>query len=182
MRTKREIQTELLLLQCRRGDPDAFARLTRVWERRLLYYIRRIVATEEDAWDVLQEVWLRVWRKVSGIRETSSFRAWVYAVAHNSAISHARHETRVDELHESAPVPDADDSAPTFDNDDAARIHRALDRLGPQQRQVLTLFFLEEFSQAEIAEILAIPKGTVKSRLYHARQALRSALDGERQR
>ncbi len=90
MRTTREIESELVLLRIHQGDTQALGRLTHLWERRLLYYIRRIVATEEDAWDVLQEVWVRVWKKISTVRDVSALRTWLYRVAHNAAIAHAR--------------------------------------------------------------------------------------------
>lgn len=181
MRTTREIQSELLLIRCRTGDATAFTDLTRLWERRLFYYIRRIVASEEDAWDALQEVWLRVWRRVGSIRDASAFRSWLYAVAHNTAVSPVRHDARMEAAHDSIPEPAAGE-APTFQNDAAERIHRGLDRVAPQQRQIFTLFFLEEFSQAEIAVILGVPVGTVKSRLFHAKHALRNVLDSEHER
>lgn len=178
MRSTTDIECELLLLRCHRGDATAFAALTRLWERRLFYYIRRIVRSEEDAWDVLQEVWVKVWAKVASVRDAAALRPWLYRVAHNTAISHLRQEARVEAASQALEDP-VSGSEPSFDREDTQRIHRALDRLAPVQRQVLTLFFLEEFSHAEVASILGIPVGTVKSRLFNAKQALRALLDAE---
>lgn len=178
MRSRDEIESELLLLRCHRGDTAAFADLTRLWERRLFYYIRRIVRSEEDAWDVLQVVWMRVWSDVSKVRDAASLRSWLYRVAHNTAVSHVRHEARFETAQDALEGPCAE-TEPEFDREEAERVHRALDRLSPVQRQILTLFFLEEFSHLEIAEILGIPVGTVKSRLFHAKHALRALLDAE---
>jgi RNA polymerase sigma-70 factor (ECF subfamily) len=180
VRSAREIECELLLLRCHRGDANAFTALTRLWERRLLYYIRRLVRTEEDAWDVLQEVWIKVWGNVGSVRDAASLRPWLYRVAHNAAVSHMRYESRIEALSEALEEVAATGCEPAFDSDEADRIHRALDRLAPLQREVLTLVFLEEFSHVEVADILGIPVGTVKSRLFYAKQALRALLDAEK--
>jgi RNA polymerase sigma-70 factor (ECF subfamily) len=66
----------------------------------------------------------------------------------------------------------------TFDGEDAAAIHRALDKLEPKHRVVLTLHFLEDFSIVEISQIIGCPDGTVKSRLHHAKKAMRKLLTG----
>lgn len=179
MRTKLEIESELCLLRWRQGDAQAFERLVRLWERRLLYYIRRIVVAEEDAWDVLQEVWTTVWRRSSSLRDVTVFRGWVYRIAHNSAVSHLRRQNRHESCQEVQEEPCAPAEEPAFDNEDAAQIHRALEAIPSGHREILTLFFLEEFSHAEVAEILDIPVGTVKSRLYYAKRALREWLDSE---
>lgn len=178
MRNTTDIECELLLLRCHRGDATAFSTLTRLWERRLFYYIRRIVRSEEDAWDVLQEVWVKVWASIASVRDAGALRSWLYRVAHNTAVSHLRQEARVEAVTQTLEESVADGEH-SFDQEDAQRVHRALDRLAPMYRQVLTLFFLEEFSHAEVAGILGIPVGTVKSRLFHAKQALRALLDAE---
>jgi RNA polymerase sigma-70 factor (ECF subfamily) len=178
VRSKLEIESELCLLRWRQGDVPAFDALVRLWERRLFYYLRRVVVSEEDAWDVLQEVWTTVWRSGSSLRDTAVFRTWVYRIAHNCGVSHLRRQRRhetIQEAYEEPALPDA----PSFDDEDAARIHAALEQLPSGHREVLTLFFLEEFSHSEVAEILDIPVGTVKSRLYYAKRALRDRLDSE---
>ncbi|MBX7254774.1 MAG: sigma-70 family RNA polymerase sigma factor [Candidatus Hydrogenedentes bacterium] len=178
MRTKLEIESELCLLRWRQGEGHAFERLVRLWERRLFYYIRRIVVAEEDAWDVLQEVWTAVWRQGAGLRDVTAFRSWVYRIAHNCSVSHLRRTSRCEALEGVLDEPLSGEDV-TFDRDEAARIHAGLEQLPSGHREILTLFFLEEFSHAEVAEILNIPVGTVKSRLYYAKRALRERLDSE---
>src|SRR3954469_24429286 len=77
-----------LLQRCRTGDQEALAELARRWELRLLYYVRRLVASEADAWDVLQATWVRVMKGIRGVREPEKFNAWIYQVARNAALSH----------------------------------------------------------------------------------------------
>ncbi|MBI2435383.1 MAG: RNA polymerase sigma factor [Candidatus Hydrogenedentes bacterium] len=178
MRSKPEIQSELFLLRWRAGDRAGLEGLMQTWERRLFYYLRRTLSSEEDSWDVLQEVWLRVWQHAGEVKSPKCLPAWLYRIAHNTAVSHLRRQRRYQETLESAPAP-PEEGAAAFTAEDAERIHAGLDRLPLPFREVLVLFFLEEFSQAEIAEILGIPAGTVKSRLFYAKQALRGELDKE---
>ncbi len=178
MRGKTEIENELFLLQWRTGNRAGFERLIRNWEKRLFYYLRRLLTSEEDTWDVLQEVWLRVWQHAGEVQAPDRLPAWLYRVAHNAAVSHLRRRQRdLEVLDQASPL--HEEPVPAFSPETAERIHIALDQLPLPFREVLTLFFLEDFSQAEIAGVLEIPVGTVKSRLFYAKDALRKKLDEE---
>ena len=84
---KDAILQELLILRCKRGDEQAFTELIHLWEKRLFFYIRRLVATEEDAWDVLQQTWLKVFQGIKSLKHSGSFPTWLYKVARHVAIS-----------------------------------------------------------------------------------------------
>ena len=77
-------RSELLVLRCRRGDDEAFEELMSIWEKPLLYCTRRLLATEQDAWEVAQEVWFRVARRIGQLRSLDSLPAWLYQVARNA--------------------------------------------------------------------------------------------------
>ena len=175
--SQREIvEWKLLWLRCRRGDPDAMERLVRKLERPLYYFVRRIVAHEADAWDLMQDVWIRVFAGVRTVRAASTFKPWIYRTARNTALNHIRAERRylaaVEECSERLVEPEPDSSA----IDNAEEVHRALDQLPLAYREALTLYFLEEMSVRDMAEVLDVPEGTVKSRLYHGRRRLRLIL------
>jgi RNA polymerase sigma-70 factor (ECF subfamily) len=170
---------ELLLLRHRRGEEGALGELVSLWERPLFYYIRRFTSSESDAWDTLQQVWLQVVRRVETLRDPRAFPEWAYRIAHNAIVSRWRSEPSFNPLPEDSEVPDersAETGAALHDLD-PQDIHRALERLKPPHREVLTLFFLEEFSIDDIAGIVGVPQGTVKSRLHYAKVALRRILD-----
>ncbi|MBY0455980.1 MAG: sigma-70 family RNA polymerase sigma factor [Gemmataceae bacterium] len=159
-------------MRCRRGDPVALEELVRTYEHRLLYFVRRLVADEADAWDVLQQTWVRVLRGVHRLDDPRCLVPWLYRIARNAARNHNRdrdppHEPLLD--HPAAVEP------PRFD--DAEAVHRGLLKLSRPHREVLTLFFLEDLTVDEAAAVLDVPAGTVKSRLHYARQALRKVLD-----
>lgn len=172
------VELELLLLKCRRGEPPAFEALVRRFERPLFYFIRRVVQNEARAWDVLQETWIRAF---AGLRKGfahSGLKAWLYRVARNTAINHVRDESRqhaalAERFDEQSGLEDSSG----FCSDDAEEIHHALDRLDLSDREALTLYFLEDMSVREIAEVVGVPEGTVKSRLHFAKQRLRKILE-----
>src|SRR5437660_11731211 len=81
---------EALWRRCRAGDPEALEELIRRWERKLFYYVRRLVAEEADAWDVLQQTWLRVVRGIGAVRDADTLVPWLYCVARSAALSHRK--------------------------------------------------------------------------------------------
>ena len=89
-RTAEAIYEELLALRCRRGEKAALEELVRTWEKRLFYFIRRLVDNEADAWDVLQETWACVLSGISALREPRSLGPWLYRVARHAAFNHAQ--------------------------------------------------------------------------------------------
>src|SRR5215470_8628849 len=77
-------------MRCRRGDRMALEELIRTWERPLLYFIRRLVHDEADAWDVLQKTWMKVLSGISSLDEPGSLAPWLFRVARNTAFRHDR--------------------------------------------------------------------------------------------
>ena len=176
LRDKRLIQSELLATRWLRGDELAFEGIVRLWERSLFYYLRRLLDHEPDAWEVLQDTWLNVLKSRKSLRDPAAFPAFLYRSARNAALSRLRKRgLTIDAAPGDLPDPSTDDACFTaFDN--AEQVHHALDQLQFAHREVLTLFFLNELSLEEIATLLGIPTGTVKSRLHYARRAIRQAL------
>ena len=182
-RDKDTVARELLAMRCCRGDRAALEELIRTWEPRLLYFVRRLAHDEADAWDVLQETWLRVLNGIGSLSDPRSLAPWLYRVARNTALSHARSQQPSHEALEDHPDPFAGNSAGgLLDFEDAEQVHRGLLSLSLPHREVLTLFFLEDLSVEEVATILGIPQGTVKSRLHHAKRALHKVIAEEASR
>jgi len=180
LRSKSEIYNELLALRCRQGQRDALEELVRIWERPLYYYLRRLVDGEQEAGQVLQETWVNVLRGLPGLRKPDRLPVWLYSIARRTAMSHLRGEysQQALELYE-ADLPDVESGRPDPSFDNAEQIHYGLSRLSLAHREALTLFFLQDLSLEQIALVLEIPVGTVKSRLHHAKRALRAVLEEE---
>jgi RNA polymerase sigma factor (sigma-70 family) len=174
---KQILQCELLVIQCQRGDRSAFEAIVRMWERPLFYYLRRLAASEADTWDLLQETWLKVVRSIGSLRDPRALPAFLYKTARHTAISRIRRFQSEEVAVGGTDLEDvegADDGLADFEN--AEQVHHALDQLPLVQREALVLFFLQDLSLDEIANLLGIPIGTVKSRLHYGKLALWKAL------
>lgn len=171
------ILCELIVLRCQRRDPSAAGELVALFEKPLLYYLRRLVKSEDDAWDLLQETWISTFRTLHSLRDARALPAFLYRTARNHALAHLRHrgaDVRLYERVES--LQSGFEPESTFTAEDAAAVHAGLEQLSLPHREALTLFFLEDLTVEDIASVLGIPPGTVKSRLYYARQALKAIL------
>lgn len=176
MKSNEDIYIELLAVRCRCGTRRAFDELVTLLERRLFFYIRRLVRSEEDAWDVLQQTWIEMFRNIGHLRDSSRILPWLYRIAHNLAVSHIRKEGNVVMVPMDDLTVDSEENGSDFDRWDAAEVRAALETLSVAHREVLTLHFLEDFGLDEIAGITGAPPGTVKSRLHYGKLALRKAL------
>jgi RNA polymerase sigma-70 factor (ECF subfamily) len=176
------VQDDLLLLQCQQGDVAGFDRLVRRWQQPLLRYPYRLTGDWAAAQDVVQETWLAVIGGLVTLKDVTHFRAWLFRIAsHKCGDYWRRTQTRrqyAADCHQQAGTEagaNATAGAPPWG--DKADIEAAFGRLSPESRTVLALMYLEDFSIGEIAGLLSLPEGTVKSRLFHARQQLRQILE-----
>jgi RNA polymerase sigma-70 factor, ECF subfamily len=167
---------EWLALACQRGRPEAFEELIREMERPLLYYVAKLVRDEERALDVLQEIWLRAFRSIRQLKEPRRLRPWLYRIAHGLVVDRIRHDISQTQTEQARALPPDAAAEESFAPEDAAAIHRALDALNVNHREVLILHFLEDMPLAEIAATIDCPVGTVKSRISYAKQALKEIL------
>ncbi len=159
------------------GDRHAFETLMQVYERRLFFFVRRLTGNETTAFDLLQEVWLDVFRKLSRLRSPAAFRVWLYQIAHDKAVSQVRRTRRQEELLASLPTSEEVLDASEFERSEiAAQVRACIDQLEFDHRTVITLRFLEQMDLDELSALLRVPVGTVKSRLHYAKQALRQKL------
>lgn len=171
------LEERLWVLQAQAGDHEAFVRLMERHERQVLYFIRRFIERPEAALDAHQELWLDVFRGLPALRCPEAFRVWLYRLAHARAARFIRREMAERALVEPLEEVHAEASEEPWSETDAEEVHRALARLPPQQREALTLHYLRELTVDEIAEATGCPPGTIKSRLHHARAAMRQILE-----
>jgi len=177
-----------LIAACRAGQAEAFGVLVRRYQDRLYPSIVRLVGSREDAQDVVQDAFIKAFQKLDQFQGDSSFYTWIYRIAINLALSGKR--SRKPRLLQSLQLGDrhqavedrADQSA---DNDPVAALERseresmveaALRKLCPEHRAVVVLKDFDGYRYEEIAALLNIPIGTVRSRLHRARAELRQML------
>jgi RNA polymerase sigma-70 factor (ECF subfamily) len=169
----------VLWLRCRRGDPEVLERLVQKLERPLYYFVRRIVANDADSWDVMQHVWVKVFASMATVSSASTLKPWIYRTARNTALNYVcadrRYRAAIEDYRELSA--ESEETQEAFEN--AEEVHRALDQLELPYREALTLYFLEQMPVRDMAEVLELPEGTVKSRLHHGRRKLRSILESK---
>jgi RNA polymerase sigma-70 factor (ECF subfamily) len=183
-------QNHGLVNQCREGDPSAFARLVALHEGMVFNLAARMLGDVEEARDVSQEVFLQVYRTLGRFEGRSSVKTWIYRIVVNQCHNRrrwwrrrARERSRsIEDLTavEEARLSEAEAGASPFDRvrqaERAARVQEAMMSLSFAHRAVLMLRDAEGLSCEAVAETLALPVGTVKSRLSRAREALRVRL------
>ena len=157
------------------GDPDAFAALVRLHQRRAYAVARAIVLTHEDAEDAVQEGFLHAYRALARFIPDQAFGAWLHRIVANAALDITRRKKvrDADTLADTMASPFRD---PGESDELRRRLDEALATLGERQRSVIVLHDVEGFRHAEIGQILGIPEGTARSDLHHARARLRQAL------
>ena len=170
-------QNAMLAVQCQLGDRPAWEELVRRWHPRLWRFVAGMLTDRASAEDVLQNVWLRVVRSLVRLREPEKLSAWLYGIARAAVADRLRDQYRRPPADAVGEIPDSDDGLDAVDVADSLRA--GLARLHPADREVVVLYYLEERSLDEVAEISNIPSGTVKSRLHRARRVIRETLQNE---
>ncbi|MFD1156456.1 RNA polymerase sigma factor [Roseovarius aestuarii] len=180
MRNAGRIYEELLVQQAQAGDRVAMDHLAELRGPRLLIHAARLLGDADAARDVVQDAWIEILRGLPGLREPRAFASWATRIATRRVARYIK--GRVSDravakmlVQESeATEPEAGPAA-----SDARAVRAAIATLPPEQAATIALFYLEDMSVAEVAIALDIPRGTVKTRLMHARDKLKSALKGE---
>jgi RNA polymerase sigma factor (sigma-70 family) len=161
------------------GDRDAMTELYENYQRRLFRYLSQLTADRGLAEEILQDTLMAVWRNAASFEARSSVRTWLFGVtrrqAHNALRRRGQPPLNGDALEsvlDATPGPEVHALAA----EDSKRLAGAMRKLSPLHREVLALVLVEGFAYSEVATMLGVPEGTVKSRLSNARVALRALL------
>jgi RNA polymerase sigma-70 factor, ECF subfamily len=161
-----------------RGDHEAFEVLAISAGDRLYAIARLILRAPDLAEDAVQEALVRAWKQLPVLRDPDKFDAWLHRLVVNACADQGRQlrrgSQRVRPLVLEASV--SDETGVVADRE---QLERGFDRLKPDQRAVLVLHYYRGFSAAEIAQMLGIPEGTVRSRLHYSTEAMRAALEAD---
>ena len=167
-----------------RGDAAAFNRLMEQHERRMYAVAPRMCGNREDAQDCLQEAMLRVYRAIGGFKGQSSFSTWVYRITMNTCLDELRRKknrqsTSLDSLLDMGWSPSDDTNAPekqAIRSELRRNLNRAIQELPEEMRSAVVLRDIQGFSYEEIAHMLEINVGTIKSRISRGREKLREKM------
>ena len=179
--TERE---QLPVAEARVGSVDAWESLFRRYRLPLYVYVFELVHDEQASLDLVQETFINAFRHLGTLRDDDKFGGWLFGIAHQKCIQQWRRQNRDAEFQdELANAPIADDASPLdllIREEQEAEFMKLLPRLPTAQRSALLLHFIEGFSLEEIARSTGTEPGTVKSRLYYAKRALRRLLETQR--
>lgn len=177
-RSREATLQELLVVRCQLGEPEAFDELVDRWHLPIWRYVRRLISREDDAEEVTQEVWLRILRGILVVADPARLPAWIFTIARRAVMDRLRVRYAQAPLVplEEEPAGLLGTEEPDLRWMDEEILERALLDLSPMERDVLVLFHLQELTLREVAEVLGVPTGTVKSRLSRARVALEQRL------
>ncbi len=176
----RGLEDELLVVRCQLGERPAFDELIQRWHEPLWKYVRRLADDEDTANDITQDIWLRVLRGIGRLRDGAKLRPWIFGVARRALMDRLRGRYAQPLVADVDVATIAADDAPDDREEDLREMDEELNRLPVVEREALTLFYLRELSLAEVASVLEVPVGTVKSRLFRARRMLRDELETRR--
>ena len=165
------------------GDTEAFGELVEKHQNRLYHSMLRLSGSPEEARDVVQDTFVRAFVKLNTFRGTSNFYTWLYRIAFNTAMTQRRRtrpSVSLEQVRACGGEPEDRGEPPDqrlAKQDEAEQIQRALGALAEEHRTVLVLREIDDFSYENIAQILALPVGTVRSRLHRARMRMKEEIE-----
>ena len=166
-----------LVVRSQIGDDAAFAELLQLYSPRLRFYVGKMLhERHENTEDVLQEIWLGVFRALPRLNDAAAFRAWLFRIARDRVCREFR-RARI-EFHpiEEPQVENIPADAESDEAVDREAVRQQIELLSPEHREALVLRFIEDMSYDEIARVTGNTLGTVRSRIHYAKRALRRAL------
>lgn len=173
-----------LVMRIRSGDKNAFRQLVERTQRLVGHIVFRMVSNPSDREDLCQDVFLKVYNNLEQFRFQCKLSTWIAQIAYNTCVNHLK-KKRIPLFDDRTPETMTWDDVPSdrilpdteFEaNESAIRIQNEINRLPPLYRAVVTLFHTEEMSYTEIARVMNLPEGTVKSHLFRARKQLKREL------
>src|SRR5436305_8846588 len=186
-----EVSDQDLVHLCQKGDTEAFDQLVGRYRTRVFGMIYNMVHSEQDAWDLAQDSFLKAWKSIGRFRGQSSFYTWIYRIVMNVTIDWLRKKqvkgggTEFDDNVQLKHIEPASKTVPKTEalphqsmerEEIRARIEKAISQLSPEQRAVILMKEIDDMQYHEIAEALGCSIGIVMSRLFYARKKLQSLL------
>jgi RNA polymerase sigma factor (sigma-70 family) len=173
-KSRDQIYDELLVLKCQQGDSQAFNELVGRWQERLWRYALRLTGSDAAAWDIVQETWHGIIKGIRKLQDVAAFPQWAFRILNNKAADWRRKQHLQARLGEEI-TKQAQNNAEEHKGANERRysLCAAIEKLPSDQRALLTLRYREDFDLTQIADILGVPEGTVKSRLHRTVEKLR---------
>jgi len=180
-KSRDQIYNELLVLKCQQGSRDAFEELVERWQKRLWHYAFKVTGSESAAWDIVQESWYGIIEGIRKLEDAAVFGCWAFRILNNKCTDWLRKQHLQSRLSDQlANQAQNEPGQKQNSSEKTESLQAAIEKLAPDSRALLMLRYRESFDISQIAEILSVPEGTVKSRLHRTLKRLRRLM-GQKQ-
>ncbi len=172
-----KIFDSLLVLQCQSGNKKAMTLLVKRWHKKLCKQAYWYTQDVEISKDIAQDSWSKIITKIKHLKDPNSFGSWALTIVTRNAIDwqrkHKKEQLNLEVFHKNSSQPEENNNHEDLNLTD---LKKSIKELPKKQQMVLHLFYVEEYSVKEISSILNVSSGTIKSRLFNAREKLKSIL------
>lgn len=175
--SREQLETELLALRASQGDSAALDELLRRWQKPLWRYLRGLCGNDEWAWDLLQDTCLSLAKAIRRLKRSEAFRALAFQIAYRRYVDFVRRDQRQRVVSDAIATTQRISEESHGDDHQQLLLQEAVAALPEQERSMISLVYLEGFSYDEIAKLMDLPVGTVKSRVYYAKTKLRRVIN-----
>jgi RNA polymerase sigma-70 factor (ECF subfamily) len=162
-----KIESQLLVMAAQDGNQVALEKLVSLWQKKLWQYVFRLTTDVHASWDITQQCWLEIIKGLKKLRDPKKFNAWAYRIATNRSMDWLRDKKKNQHINLESIEVDSDQK------EDDKQVKELVQRLKSDSRVILSLHYFEQLSISEISIAMNIPPGTVKSRLFTAREELK---------
>lgn len=162
------IEDQLLVMAARDGDAEAIKKLFDRWQINLWRYVHRRTSDSQVTWDITQQCWLDIIKGIRKLHDPACFKAWIYRIATNKTLDWLNSRSK------EQPLTTDCIAAAGHQNEEDLRVKELLHQLKHESRTVLSLYYFEALSVTEISIVLKVKTGTVKSRLFTAREEFKA--------
>ena len=176
-KSRDQIYNELLVIKSQQGDKDAFNELVGRWQKRLWNYAYRVTGSESAAWDIVQESWHGIIKGIKKLEDAAVFGRWAFRIVNNKCADRLRRQRQQHKLDDELTKNIRDEHDKSDRDDKSELLFKAVRKLSPERRALVTLRYREGFDIEQIAQIIGVPEGTVKSRLHRTMNQLKDIVE-----
>jgi RNA polymerase sigma factor (sigma-70 family) len=162
-----KIETQLLVMAAQDGNQAALEKLVCLWQKKLWRYVFGLTTDVHASWDITQQCWLEIIKGLKKLRDPKNFKAWAYRIVTNRAMDWLKSKKKNQHINFESIEVDSNQK------DDDLQVKELVQRLKSDSKVILSLHYFEQLSISEIGIAMNIPTGTVKSRLFTAREELK---------
>lgn len=177
LKSRAQIYDEILVIKCQQGEKIAFEELVERWQKRFWNYAFTVTGSEAVAWDIVQETWIGIIKGINKLEDVAVFPRWAFRIANNKCADWLRKQQIQSRLDNQLAEQRQRDEISGQQNEKLDSLSRTLERLSPDSRALLALRYREGFDISQIAEILGVAEGTIKSRISRTLDQLRRMVE-----